>query len=134
MRMEALAIEAPQVAFEKRVPKPWGHEVVFTPPDLPYVGKVLNVMAGRRLSLQIHDRKLETLTLCTGAALLLLESADGVMESIKMEFGVGYTVRPGRKHRLIAVTDAAVLEASTPEEGVTVRLEDDFGRPDELLG
>ena len=55
----------------------------------------------------------------------------GELWDIEMELGVGYTVAPGRKHRITAISDSMVLECSTPETGTTIRLEDDYGRPDE---
>lgn len=120
--------------YSRSVEKPWGHEFVFTSPDLPYTGKLLHVTGGCRLSLQWHDEKTETMTLLSGVASLTLENEHGDLEAILMEPGIGYTVLVGRKHRLAAVTDAVVLEASTPESGFTFRLSDDFGRPDEISG
>ncbi|MFA7253210.1 MAG: hypothetical protein WC107_01505 [Patescibacteria group bacterium] len=49
--------------FQTRVEKPWGFEIVYTPPEAPAVGKILHVNAGKRLSLQYHDEKIETLCL-----------------------------------------------------------------------
>ncbi|MGE0600098.1 MAG: hypothetical protein AB7J35_09465 [Dehalococcoidia bacterium] len=83
--------------------------------------------------MQIHDLKLETMMLLSGAAVLQLEDDEGHLADINMIPGVGYTVQRGKKHRLVAISDAAVLEASTPEVGTTIRVEDDFGRPDEQL-
>ena len=114
------------------VAKPWGSELIFTEPGLPYVGKIISVHAGRRLSLQVHDTKTETLTVLSGVALLILEDADGALQEIAMKPGTGYTVFPGRSHRLCALTDAVVSEVSTPEVGVTYRLEDDYNRPDDI--
>ncbi len=116
----------------RTVPKPWGSEVVFTEEHLPYVGKIIRVRRGRRLSLQVHDHKTETMTLLAGKATLWLEAASGELEPVAMEAGRGYTVLPGTRHRLCGVTDAVILEVSTPETGVTLRLEDDYGRPDEI--
>ena len=50
-----------------------------------------------------------------------------------MQPGVGYHVAVGQRHRLCAPPDAdvTVFEASTPEAGITLRLEDDYARPDE---
>ena len=127
-----IATELPRAAYSREVLKPWGREFIFTPAELPYTGKILYVTGGHRLSLQIHDVKLESMTLLSGSAILQLEDETGALANIEMLSGVGYTIRPGRKHRLIAVSDAAVLEASTPEAGTTIRVEDDFGRPDEI--
>ena len=117
----------------RRVEKPWGDENVFTEPWLPYTGKVLHVLSGRRLSLQRHDVKTETILLLHGRALLTLSNDDGRLEDIEMSPGVGYTIRAGQVHRLTAITDALLLEASTPERGITERLDDDFGRAHEAL-
>lgn len=117
--------------FVKRVNKPWGYELIFTPPDMPYTGKILYIKAGKRLSLQIHDSKLETYFLSQGQCNLLVEDVTGSMQTIKLQKGQGYTVLPGQKHRHQAVTDCEVFEVSTPETGNTYRLEDDYARPDE---
>jgi mannose-6-phosphate isomerase-like protein (cupin superfamily) len=117
--------------FCQRVSKPWGYELLTTPPDLPYAGKLLFVTAGRRLSLQSHDEKTETMTLLSGRAVLLLEDAFGNLREEEMRTHSGYSIRAGQRHRLSALTDALVAECSTPESGITLRFEDDYGRGDE---
>lgn len=118
-------------SYFKETNKPWGREVLLTPDGLPYVGKLIFVSAGARLSLQYHDEKTETQCLISGKALLWLENDDGDIEKIEMKSERGYIVSPGRKHRLEGLEDAVVLEASTPETGTTFRVEDDYERPDE---
>ncbi len=120
-------------AFSRTTPKPWGSEVLFSPPGAPYVGKILNISAGHRLSLQWHDEKDESITLISGDATLALEGEDGALQEIQMALLTGYRVLPGRIHRLIATTDSVLVEASTPETGSTFRVEDDYGRSDEHL-
>ena len=117
----------------RRVDKPWGYEVLLSPADAPYAAKIIHVEAGKRLSLQLHDAKVETQTLVTGRAVLMLEGTDGELHEVAMQPGVGYHVAVGQRHRLCAAPDqsATVFEASTPEVGVTLRLEDDYARPDE---
>lgn len=117
--------------YVKRVEKPWGYELILTPENLPYTSKVMHIQAGKRLSLQIHDKKLETYYLASGQCNLLIENETGEMSTITMETGKGYTVIPGQKHRHQAVTDCEVYETSTPEIGNTYRLEDDYARPTE---
>jgi mannose-6-phosphate isomerase len=117
--------------FEQRVEKPWGYELIFTPPDKPYTGKLLHVNAGKRLSLQYHDEKQETIVLLRGRGILLCDNAEGELEEIEMAPGRGYSNIPGQRHRLIAVDDCDFIEASTPETGATIRLEDDSGRGNE---
>jgi hypothetical protein len=117
--------------FVLRVEKPWGFELIFTPPEQPYCGKLLYVTAGRRLSLQIHDQKRETVMLLYGRGVLLCDEAGGELVEIFMEPLKGYTILPGQRHRLIALETCAFVESSTPETGTTYRLDDDTGRPDE---
>jgi mannose-6-phosphate isomerase-like protein (cupin superfamily) len=120
-------------ARARRVDKPWGHEVLLSPPDAPFAAKLILVRAGRRLSLQVHDAKVETQTLVDGGGVLVLEGPDGALHEIAMQPGVGYFVARGQRHRLCAAADrdALVFEASSPEAGTTYRLEDDYARPDE---
>jgi len=118
-------------SFVLRAPKPWGYEIIFTPPNLPYTGKIIHVEAGKRLSLQVHDKKQESYYLASGECNVVLENNRGELETVALEHGKGYTVAIGQKHRLWAVTDCDVFEASTPESGTTYRLEDDYKRPDE---
>jgi mannose-6-phosphate isomerase len=117
----------------RRVDKPWGYELLLSPADAPYTAKLIHVAAGKRLSLQVHDTKVETQTLVSGHGVLVLEGPDGELHTIDMQPGVGYHVAVGQRHRLCAAPDqdADVFEASTPELGITYRLEDDYKRPDE---
>jgi mannose-6-phosphate isomerase-like protein (cupin superfamily) len=117
----------------RRVEKPWGYEILLSPADVAYTAKIIHVKAGKRLSLQLHDTKVETQTLVAGHGVLVLEGSDGQLHEIQMQPGVGYHVAVGQRHRLCAAPegDATIYEASTPEVGVTLRLEDDYARPDE---
>jgi mannose-6-phosphate isomerase-like protein (cupin superfamily) len=117
----------------RRIEKPWGYEVLLSPTDAPYASKLIHVRAGKRLSLQLHDTKVETQTLVSGRGVLVLEGADGQLHEIDMQPGLGYHVAVGQRHRLCAPPDqdAVVFESSSPELGVTLRLEDDYARPDE---
>ena len=117
----------------RRIEKPWGYELILVPEGAPYCMKVIHVRAGKRLSLQIHDTKVETQTLVAGKGSIILEGADGELHDIPMQPGVGYHVAVGQRHRLCAAPDedATIVEASTLEEGTTFRLEDDYARPDE---
>lgn len=114
----------------RRVEKPWGWELLWA--ETPnYVGKILHISAGKRLSLQYHDQKLETQYLMQGRVVLLLEHDDGSLREVPMEPGKGYTIYPFQRHRLIALEDSDIVEVSTPETGMTYRLDDDYQRPDE---
>lgn len=103
-------------------PKPWGYEELLV--QGPYVLKRLHIRADRRLSLQFHERKIETLMVTNGTAEITL---DGVAR----RYGPGEVVHipAGVVHRIAAVEgDVDLFEASTPELDDLVRLEDDYGR------
>jgi mannose-6-phosphate isomerase len=112
--------------FVQRIEKPWGWELILTPPSSPVVGKILHIKEGTRLSYQYHEKKVETLCLISGRAKLIFND-----EEIEMEMHKGYFIQPGDKHRMQGITDCEIMEASTKEEGTTVRLQDDFQRTDE---
>ena len=79
----------------RRIEKPWGFELVWAETDR-YVGKLLHIRAGTRLSLQYHRRKDETMLLQTGEVDLLLEGADGVRVTRRLQEGVSVHIAPGR--------------------------------------
>ena len=118
-------------AHQVKIEKPWGYEIHWAESNLPYMGKVIHINAGKRLSLQIHDVKQETQMLVNGACNLIQEDSEGILQTIPMEKNKGYTIAVGQRHRLHAVTDCDVIEVSTQELGTTWRLEDDYKRPDE---
>jgi mannose-6-phosphate isomerase-like protein (cupin superfamily) len=113
--------------------KPWGREVLLTDPQLPYTAKIISVNQGQRLSLQYHDQKTETITLISGQAKITLGSSLEALTDVDMEPLRGYTILPGTIHRITAITDTQLFEASTVEIGTTYRLQDDFQRQDEIL-
>lgn len=114
-----------------RVDKPWGYELHFVPEGLAYMGKKIHIDAGKRLSLQTHDKKQESWFLLNGRAKVVWENQSGELIETELEKDKGYTCAVGQKHRLVGITDCDVLEVSTPELGTTYRIEDDYSRPDE---
>src|SRR6266513_3405164 len=80
-----------------RVEKPWGWEIIWAETPL-YVGKMLHVQAGKRLSLQYHDQKLETQCLIRGRAILSIGEDTAQLQEIEMQPFQGYTVQPFQRH------------------------------------
>lgn len=117
--------------FIIKVEKPWGYELIFTPSHLPYAGKIIHINAGKRLSLQVHDEKVESWILKDGKAKVLWDNDEGELIETELSEGEGFTSMVGQRHRLIGITDCDIFEVSSPEKGVTYRLEDDYKRPDE---
>lgn len=122
----------------KIVPKPWGREIWYAD-QAAYAGKVLEVTAGKRLSLQYHERKTETLYLLSGRVRVTyrplaageapVSVALGAEHEHLWEAGQALHIPVRTIHRFAAVTDAVLLEVSTPDLTDVVRLQDDFARP-----
>lgn len=117
--------------YVKRIEKPWGYEIHWTPDNLPYMGKILHIKAGKRLSLQRHDQKQETWYMMNGKAKLVWDNENSELTETELQYSQGYTCNIGQRHRLVGITDCDVIEVSTPEIGTTERLEDDYKRSDE---
>jgi mannose-6-phosphate isomerase-like protein (cupin superfamily) len=114
-------------AVSHRVDKPWGHEIIWALTDR-YCGKVIAIDAGRRLSLQKHLHKEESVLVLSGRMRLWLEDEGGRVQPIELGPGDHRHVPVGRIHRFEAVERCEIVEVSTPELDDVIRLEDDFGR------
>jgi mannose-6-phosphate isomerase-like protein (cupin superfamily) len=117
----------PASELPRRVDKPWGHELIWAHTDR-YVGKILQLETGKRLSLQHHEVKDEWIHVLSGRLLLTLENDDGVVEDRELGPGDGAHVAVGRRHRFTAIETCRLIEVSTPELLDVVRIQDDFGR------
>jgi mannose-6-phosphate isomerase-like protein (cupin superfamily) len=122
---------AERVERVEHVDKPWGHEEVFAVSEGKYVGKILHITAGGVLSLQMHRSKDETVAVQHGE--ITLEHGPDVSRLDVVTLGPGDRMLiPARVvHRITAVTDSRVLEASTAHQGWrddVVRFEDAYGR------
>jgi len=111
----------------ERVEKPWGYELIWAHTS-DYVGKILHVDAGHTLSLQYHEVKDETIFLFSGEMKFWAGPSMEALEEVPLKGGEAFRVRPGTIHRMEAVTDCDILEASTPHLEDVVRLEDRYGR------
>ena len=126
-----MSIDLNTLSFEKRIIKPWGEEVIYTPETLNYTLKQIQINDGCKLSLQSHNEKVETFVLIGGKADLVVGESLDNLETIHMEIKKGYNVPVNTIHRMIGVENAVILEGSTPETGITIRYQDDYNRPDE---
>jgi mannose-6-phosphate isomerase len=113
------------------IDKPWGREIILAPDDAPYTAKIEEIKAGQRNSLQYHDQKVETLTLISGQAEIIWGSDQQTLTTENMDLFKPYHIKPGIIHRFKGITDCKIFETSSKETGTTVRLEDDYSRPDE---
>jgi len=111
----------------RRVAKPWGHELIWAETDA-YVGKILVIETGRRLSLQYHETKDETILVLAGRLRLHIGPAHDALEEVELGPGHSHHVTPGTIHRYEAIERVELAEVSTTELDDVVRLQDDFGR------
>ena len=112
-----------------KVEKPWGYEIRWAINN-KYLGKILHINAGQRLSLQYHDQKDETIHVLEGMAIVHLDGKTHILSE-----GESLRIQPKQIHRYSAPIDcdAKLIEVSTPEINDVVRIEDDYGRLPENL-
>jgi mannose-6-phosphate isomerase len=110
----------------RRVNKPWGYEIIWAETDR-YVGKILHICAGQKLSRQFHKKKDETFLVEAGQMDLELGEGND-RKTLRMNPRDVFHCVPGTVHRMVALTDVDVIEVSTPELDDVVRLEDAYGR------
>ena len=113
--------------MSRHVDKPWGHEVIWAETER-YVGKILTIRKGERLSLQYHQVKDESIRVLSGRIKLELEDETGTLVATELSPGASVRIPPGRRHRFTALEDCELVEVSTPELDDVVRIDDDYGR------
>ena len=110
-----------------KVDKPWGHEIRWALNE-KYIGKILRIEPGQKLSRQYHQQKDETFYVLEGKLVLELGSGKDIVRVV-MHPGTSRRIPPGTVHRFAAPSDGCTLiEVSTPEIDDVVRLEDMYGR------
>ncbi|HHZ94744.1 MAG TPA: cupin [Flavobacteriales bacterium] len=121
----------------QKVEKPWGHEIRWAVNE-KYLGKILFIKSGQRLSKQYHEVKDETIYVLEGSLLLEygpnIEAYSSSPDPIRevLHAGTARRIRPGTIHRFCAeLGDVSLLEVSTPEINDVVRMEDDYDREKE---
>lgn len=115
--------------MSKIVNKPWGYEEIWAEAE-HYVGKILHIDKGHKLSLQYHQYKEETIKVLEGKLELVYSCCGGQMRTITLEEGQTFHVEPMTIHRFCATqgTDVKLVEVSTNYLEDVVRIEDDYER------
>jgi len=109
------------------VEKPWGHENRWAITD-KYLGKILHISPGHKLSRQYHEQKDESIYVLEGKLILEI-GKDPEIQKIILDQGASWRITPNTVHRFAAPSEGCVLiEVSTPEIEDVVRLEDDYNR------
>lgn len=106
----------------------WGEEIVIAHTE-HYLGKILNMRAGKAGGLQAHKTKIETFFLYSGSAYVDFDY-HGTLRRMVMSAGMSVHVPPGATHRVTAITDCTFMEVSTPVFNDRIRLESEYGEPE----
>jgi mannose-6-phosphate isomerase-like protein (cupin superfamily) len=114
------------------VHKPWGSETIWAHTEY-YVGKILQVNAGHKLSVQYHKEKDETMYVFSGKGYIKFYEFDDIEEFVPTKIyevvaGDSIHIPPRQIHNLEAITDMLVLEASTNHLSDLIRLRDNYHR------
>jgi hypothetical protein len=110
-----------------RIEKPWGYEIWYAWTE-QYVGKIIHVNAGFKLSLQYHELKDESSYLLRGRMLLTRGGRPDALTVTEISEGHTWRNRAREIHTIEALEDSDVLEVSTPHLQDVVRLQDLYGR------
>jgi mannose-6-phosphate isomerase-like protein (cupin superfamily) len=108
-------------------PRNWGREILIAHSPGKYTGKLLLMNAGAKGGLQRHHLKDETSYIYSGEAMLTYDPGDGVLVEKKLVAGESVRFPPGCVHRVEAITDCVIFEASTPHFNDRVRMETAYG-------
>ena len=110
----------------KIISKPWGYEKIwaYSNSENGYVGKIIHINKGCRLSLQKHINKEETIIVLSGELELVLENKTLILKP--QEY---FHITPDTIHRFCSKGGSCTLiEVSTKELDDIIRIEDDYGR------
>ena len=113
----------------KIVNKPWGYEKIWAHCE-KYVGKVLVIDPGHRLSRQYHEVKDESIYVMNGTLVLELGDESNLTRKT-LKIGDSFRIKPGTIHRFSNESETSIcslMEVSTPELEDVVRISDDYFR------
>lgn len=115
----------------EKIIKPWGWELLLEKNN-NYVVKKLFMKNGERCSLQYHKQKHETIYVLSGVLKIQHGMIKEEIISVDLKAGDVFVCLPNCIHRMIGVEDCLYLESSTPELDDVIRIEDDYGRANEI--
>ncbi len=125
-----------------KVIKPWGYELWLNGRHKNYSFKKIFLKKNFRTSLQFHKKKMETNIIFNGIAELSyknngrIDNLNVTQKSIstkKLSSISKIFVKPNTIHRIKALTNLTLFEASTPELDDVIRISDDSNRRDGLI-
>lgn len=118
---------------KEMIEKPWGYEQIVQKND-HYVLKQIHIEPGKRLSLQYHKEKMETIYCLSEEVTVWTKRSEDDTETRKvtLRYGEAFHIMPNQIHRFAAgFYPVDLMEVSTPQLDDVVRLEDDYNRNEE---
>ena len=118
---------------KEMIEKPWGYEQIVQKND-HYVLKQIHIEPGKRLSLQYHKEKMETIYCLSEEVTVWTRRSEDDTETRKvtLRYGEAFHIMPNQIHRFAAgFYPVDLMEVSTPQLDDVVRLEDDYNRNEE---
>ncbi len=118
---------------KEMIEKPWGYEQIVQKND-HYVLKQIHIEPGKRLSLQYHKEKMETIYCLSEEVIVWTKRSEDDTETRKvtLRYGEAFHIMPNQIHRFAAgFYPVDLMEVSTPQLDDVVRLEDDYNRNEE---
>ena len=114
------------------VEKPWGTEKWIDCNEY-YAVRELLVKKGHAVSLQYHEKKIETLYVLEGRAVYTTQDDEGNL--VERIVGPGEIMKnyPYVIHRQRALEDFRFIEVSTPQLDDIIRVQDDYNRGSHTL-
>lgn len=107
----------------------WGLELLVA--DAPgYIGKVMLMEAGKAGGLQKHQDKDETSYLYEGTAWVYTDQGDGTLTRFLWPEGTAIHIPPGAVHKVEAIDDCIIFEASSRHFNDRIKLEAFYGLPE----
>lgn len=114
----------------KKITKPWGFELWLSDAsDTPYALKIIYLKKNTKTSLQLHKKKSEHNFIFSGGIKLYYQDIKNKkIKTVKLAGGHLIKLLPNTIHRIEALTEVLMIEASSHHLDDVIRLEDDYFR------
>lgn len=120
-----------QLGGVKQVRKPWGFELWLADgSNGSYAFKIIYLRQGTKTSLQYHQQKVEHNCLLEGKIRLHIQTPGSEGVTADLEAVHVIAIDPPTVHRIEALTDVVLVEASTAQVDDVIRVADDYQRSD----
>lgn len=98
------------------ISKKWGYEDLIY--DGKFCSKIIFIKCGKQTSFHYHEKKDKVIYLQSGMIDLIYTNDDDEIKAKKtlLNAGDAFRIKPGLRHRIVAVTDANIFETSVYHE------------------